>query len=299
IKNDLQKLKGKDIGENVALVSNATTIAPGMYNLDPVTLACMDKNNRETHIYYLKHTMEQDDILREIVEQAKSLNPLDSASYSTGRTFTLVGNAYPLTRITTTNEALLKEPIPLEIVAQEPVVTKVYTRRPKVPKTIGSNSKPKIAKSMISNKTEPDTSSGSNTSVAPSSSSLVNLSDIGGFSLDKRREEKLTFYNRCTRKIIETIHADFDELTTMASKQLGSRPRLQLMTPTTYSSGLVSNPIPQQPCNPPKRDDWNFLFQPMFDEYFNPLTIVVSPVLVTHAPGAINLAYSPVSMSID
>ncbi|GKF27152.1 integrase, catalytic region, zinc finger, CCHC-type containing protein [Tanacetum coccineum] len=63
--------------------------------------------------------------------------------------------------------------------------------------------------------------------------------------------------------------------------------------------GLVSNPIPQQPCNPPKRDDWNFLFQPMFDEYFNPLTIVVSPVLVTHAPGAINLAYSPVSMSID
>ncbi|GKB48612.1 retrovirus-related pol polyprotein from transposon TNT 1-94 [Tanacetum coccineum] len=36
----------------------------------------------ETHIYYLKHTMEQAAILREIVEQAKSLNPLDSASYS-------------------------------------------------------------------------------------------------------------------------------------------------------------------------------------------------------------------------
>ncbi|GJY43252.1 hypothetical protein Tco_0431465 [Tanacetum coccineum] len=50
--------------------------------LDPVTLAPKDKNNRETHIYYLKHTMEQAAILREIVEQAKSLNPLDSASYS-------------------------------------------------------------------------------------------------------------------------------------------------------------------------------------------------------------------------
>ncbi|GKD71188.1 retrovirus-related pol polyprotein from transposon TNT 1-94 [Tanacetum coccineum] len=53
-----------------------------MYKLDPVTLAPKDKNNRETHIFYLKHTMEQPAILREIVEQAKSLNPLDSASYS-------------------------------------------------------------------------------------------------------------------------------------------------------------------------------------------------------------------------
>ncbi|GJR33715.1 retrovirus-related pol polyprotein from transposon TNT 1-94 [Tanacetum coccineum] len=53
-----------------------------MYKLDPVTLALKDKNNWETYIYYLKHTIEQDSILREIVEQAKSLNPLDSASYS-------------------------------------------------------------------------------------------------------------------------------------------------------------------------------------------------------------------------
>ncbi|GJT34657.1 hypothetical protein Tco_0925076 [Tanacetum coccineum] len=63
-------------------MSNTTTIAPGMYKLDPITLAPKDKNNRKTHIYYLKHTMEQAAILREIVEQAKSLNPLDSASYS-------------------------------------------------------------------------------------------------------------------------------------------------------------------------------------------------------------------------
>ncbi|GJW26804.1 putative reverse transcriptase domain-containing protein [Tanacetum coccineum] len=84
------------------------------------------------------------------------------------RTFTLVENACPLTRITITNKVPLREPIPLEVTTQESVVTKVYTRRPKVPKTNGSNSKPKIAKSMISNKTEPGTSRGSNTSVAPS-----------------------------------------------------------------------------------------------------------------------------------
>nr|GEV71695.1 hypothetical protein [Tanacetum cinerariifolium] len=76
-------IKRKDIVNNAAQVSNETTIALGMYKLDPVTLAPNDKNNRKTHIYYLKHTMEQAAILREIVKQAKSLNPLDSASYST------------------------------------------------------------------------------------------------------------------------------------------------------------------------------------------------------------------------
>ncbi|GKB15412.1 hypothetical protein Tco_0849335 [Tanacetum coccineum] len=53
-----------------------------MYKLDRVTLALKDKNNRETQIYYLKYTMEQAAILREIVEHAYSLNSLDSASYS-------------------------------------------------------------------------------------------------------------------------------------------------------------------------------------------------------------------------
>ncbi|GJS91870.1 retrovirus-related pol polyprotein from transposon TNT 1-94 [Tanacetum coccineum] len=71
------------------------------------------------------------------------------------------------------------------------------------------------------------------------------------------------------------------------------------MTPATSSSGLVTNPIPQQPYNPPPRDDWDHLFQPMFYEYFNPPTIVVSPVLVVTAPRAVDLADSHVSTSID
>nr|GEX02843.1 hypothetical protein [Tanacetum cinerariifolium] len=68
LKNDLTKIKGKDIVDNASQVSNATTIALGMYKLDPVTLASKDKNNRETHIYYLKHTMKQAAIFREIVK---------------------------------------------------------------------------------------------------------------------------------------------------------------------------------------------------------------------------------------
>ncbi|GJY11553.1 retrovirus-related pol polyprotein from transposon TNT 1-94 [Tanacetum coccineum] len=78
-----------------------------------------------------------------------------------------------------------------------------------------------------------------------------------------------------------------------------SGPGLQFMTPTTSSSGLVPNPIPQQLCNPPTRNDWDRLFQPMFDEYFNPPSSVVSPVQVAATPRAIDIADSPMSTSID
>ncbi|GKE31382.1 retrovirus-related pol polyprotein from transposon TNT 1-94, partial [Tanacetum coccineum] len=101
-------------------------------------------------------------------------------------------------------------------------------------------------------------------------------------------------YNRRTRLIIETIYVTFDELTVMASKQFSSGPGLHSMTPATSSSGLVSNPVSQQPCIPPIRDDWDRLFQPMFNEYFNPLTIAVSPVQEVAAPRAEVLAKSHV-----
>nr|GEX59662.1 reverse transcriptase domain-containing protein [Tanacetum cinerariifolium] len=131
--------------------------------VDPMILAPKAKHNRDTHIYYLKHTIEQAAILREIVKRTKSLYPLDSASYSA-------------CQITTTKKVPIRTPISLAVDTQ-PVVTKVYTRKPKVPKVTDSKSKPKIAKSMISNKSKPSTSRGSNTSVAPSSS-LFNLSTV-------------------------------------------------------------------------------------------------------------------------
>ncbi|GJY37656.1 retrovirus-related pol polyprotein from transposon TNT 1-94 [Tanacetum coccineum] len=106
-------------------------------------------------------------------------------------------------------------------------------------------------------------------------------------------------YNRRTRIIIETIHVTFDELTAMASEQFSSRLGLQGMTPATSSTGLGSNLVSQQPCMPPIRDDWDRLFQPMFDEYFNLPPITVSPVQEAAAPRAEVLADSPVSTSND
>ncbi|GJY32312.1 integrase, catalytic region, zinc finger, CCHC-type containing protein [Tanacetum coccineum] len=78
-----------------------------------------------------------------------------------------------------------------------------------------------------------------------------------------------------------------------------SGPGLQYMTPTTSSSGLIPNPVSQQPCIPPNRDDWDHLFQPMFDDYFTPLPNVVSQVQEVVALRAVDLADSLVSTSID
>ncbi|GJW17508.1 retrovirus-related pol polyprotein from transposon TNT 1-94 [Tanacetum coccineum] len=75
-------------------------------------------------------------------------------------------------------------------------------------------------------------------------------------------------YNRRTRKIIKTIHVTFDELIAMASKQFGSGPGLQVLTPATSCSRLVPNIIPEQPCNPQKRAELGYLFQPYSFEYF-------------------------------
>nr|GEW37647.1 hypothetical protein [Tanacetum cinerariifolium] len=52
-------------------------------------------------------------------------------------------------------------------------------------------------------------------------------------------------------------------------------------------------------CDPPNRDDWDRLFQPMFHEYFNPSTITVSPVPVAVEQRAVDIADSHVSTSID
>ncbi|GJX20861.1 retrovirus-related pol polyprotein from transposon TNT 1-94 [Tanacetum coccineum] len=67
----------------------------------------------------------------------------------TGRTFTIVGNACPLTRITTTAEVPLKKPTALECDTSKPVVTLVYSRKPRKSKTNVPVSKPKIIKSVV------------------------------------------------------------------------------------------------------------------------------------------------------
>ncbi|GJV91195.1 retrovirus-related pol polyprotein from transposon TNT 1-94 [Tanacetum coccineum] len=73
--------------------------------------------------------------------------------------------------------------------------------------------------------------------------------DIGIFIGYAPTKKAFRIYNRRTRRIIETFHVDFDELTAMASEYSSSGPTLHEMTPTTISSGLVPNPPPSTPVD--------------------------------------------------
>nr|GFB21603.1 hypothetical protein [Tanacetum cinerariifolium] len=75
LKDNLRKLKRK------AVVDDAFTshlIDPEMLKVDVTPLAPKLLNNRKTYSDYVRHTQEQATILREVVEQGKSLNPLNS-----------------------------------------------------------------------------------------------------------------------------------------------------------------------------------------------------------------------------
>nr|GEU61518.1 hypothetical protein [Tanacetum cinerariifolium] len=102
-------------------------------------------------------------------------------------------------------------------------------------------------------------------------------------------------YNRRTRRIIETIHVDFDELTAMASEQSSSRPILHEMTPATISLGLVPNPTSSTPFVPPLRTDWDMMFQPLFDELLTPPPTVDHPAPKVNALIAEVVSLEPVA----
>ncbi|GJX83933.1 hypothetical protein Tco_0333414, partial [Tanacetum coccineum] len=268
LKDELRKLKGKGLADNVF---SKHTIDPEMLKIDVEYLNPRLLNNRSAHSNYLKHTQEEAAILREIVEQGKSQNPLHesldsalkpstSASGSqpsgnlkkdkiqrtpsrtqknkveahprtvksslknknsvvepkgtanvqhsklnansellcvkyngymlsdnhylytwrpTGPTFTIVGNACPLTRITTTAKVPLRKLTTLESDTPKPVVTLVYSKKPKISKTNVPVSKPKNIKSLSAKKKEPGKSWG------------FIVSDVPSFSLDECRSSKL------------------------------------------------------------------------------------------------------------
>nr|GEV41835.1 hypothetical protein [Tanacetum cinerariifolium] len=96
-------------------------------------------------------------------------------------------------------------------------------------------------------------------------------------------------------KIVESKNANHSE----PNHTWGSNTTDIPSSSSLIMTGLVPNTILQQPCIPLNRDGWDHLFQPMFDEYFNPPTISVSLVPVAAAPRAVDLADSPVSTSID
>ncbi|GJY48190.1 retrovirus-related pol polyprotein from transposon TNT 1-94 [Tanacetum coccineum] len=130
--------------------------------------------------------------------------------------------------------------------------------------------------------------------------------DVGIFIGYAPTKKAFLIYNRRTRRIIETSHVDFDELTVMASEHSSLEPALHEMTPATISSGLVPNPPPSTPFVPPSRTDWDLLFQPLFDELLNPPSSVDCPapevialIVEVVAPEPAASTTSPSSTTVD
>nr|GEY17960.1 retrovirus-related Pol polyprotein from transposon TNT 1-94 [Tanacetum cinerariifolium] len=109
-----------------------------------------------------------------------------------------------------------------------------------------------------------------------------------------------------TIRIIKTIHVKFDELTAMASEQSSSGPALHEMTPATINSGLVPKPTSSTLFVPLSRNDWDLLFQPLFDELLTPppsvdpsAPAVIAPIAKVIAPELAKSTGSHSSTTVD
>nr|GEZ63855.1 hypothetical protein [Tanacetum cinerariifolium] len=92
----------------------------------------------------------------------------------------------------------------------------------------------------------------------------------------------------------------------MASEQSNSGPALHEMTHATFSSGLVPKPTSSTPFVPPSINDWDLLFQPLFDELLTPSAsvnpsslAVIAPIAKVIAPEHAESTGSPSLTTVD
>ncbi|GJY80285.1 hypothetical protein Tco_0493036 [Tanacetum coccineum] len=391
LKNDLRKLKGKEIVENVIHTPSVTTIAPGIFKLILVPLPPRLLQNRDVHIDYLRHTQEQANTLWELVEHAKAKQPLDRELDFASKSRKLgvkcstsnCGSKPPGNkrndRISQTPSRNKKNKV-VQIVLWylDSGCSKHMTRNRSqlmnfVSKFLGTVKfgNDQIARIMgygdyqlgnivisrvyyveglghnlfyVGQFCDADLEvafwkntcfirnlEGVDLLLGSRDTNLYTISLDGMLKssliclLSKASKTKSWLWHRrlshlnfacalgkskrsshqpkaedTNQEKLYLLHMDLCGPMRVASiNGKSSKPELQYMTPATSSTGLVLKPVSQQPCIPPNRNDWDHLFQPMFDEYYNPLTIVVSPVQEVAAPRAEVLADSPVSTSID
>nr|GEV44246.1 retrovirus-related Pol polyprotein from transposon TNT 1-94 [Tanacetum cinerariifolium] len=217
--------------------------------------------------------------------------------------------------ITTTTEVPSRKPIALETDTPKPVVTLVYSRKPRKSKTTNPDSKSKVIKSVSTNIKEPSKCWGSIVSNVPSSSLDEyrvyyveglghNLFSVGQFydsNLEVAIEGSLlltgsqgnNMYTLSLGDMMASSLIYFDELTAMGSEHGSLGPVLHEMIPATISSGLMPNHYPLTSFVPLSRTDWDLLFQPLFNELLNP------PPSVDHsAPEVITLIAEVVALKL-
>nr|GEZ87793.1 hypothetical protein [Tanacetum cinerariifolium] len=246
-----------------------------MLKIDMEPLAPKLLNNRTTHSNYLRHTQKQAAILKEVLEQGKSKNPLDNSLDSACVDLPTGSRGNSLYTLSL-GDMMASSPICLLSKASK---TKSWLWHRRLSHlnfgAINHSARHGLVRGLLKLKFKKD--------------NLCSACEMGKSkkkphkpkSEDTNQEKLyLLHMNLCgpmhvasvngKKRIIETIHVDFDELTVMASKHSSLEPALHEMTPATISPGLVPNPSPLTSFVSPLRTDWDILFQPLFDELLNP-----------------------------
>ncbi|GJX34734.1 retrovirus-related pol polyprotein from transposon TNT 1-94 [Tanacetum coccineum] len=123
---------------------------------------------------------------------------------------------------------------------------------------------------------------------------LQPTADIGIFIGYAPSRKGYRIYNKQTRRIMETIHVQLDELTEqMAPVQLSTGPAPTFLTHEQISSSLVPNPVPAALMYPPQIKIWRFysnqckyLEPPRVERPVSPAPAVQVPVNSTGAPSS-------------
>nr|GEU75560.1 hypothetical protein [Tanacetum cinerariifolium] len=274
LKNKLRKLKGKTVIDSVVSKPHATTIAPGMFKLDLEPLALKVLKNKDAHLNYIKHFREHADTLREIVKSARALSPLDSnldsaCKFTATKVVPLKETTTKLVLTPTQGIKVvqivmwyLDSRCSKHITGNRSQLTNFVNKflgtvkfgNDQIAKIIDNGTKfvnqtlrSYYEDAGISHETSMTRISQLNGVVKRQNRTLVEVAciiedlgklkpkvDVGIFIGYAPAKKAYRIYNRRTRRIMETIHVDFDELTTMASKQSSSGSTLHEMTPGTH-----------------------------------------------------------------
>nr|GEX47491.1 retrovirus-related Pol polyprotein from transposon TNT 1-94 [Tanacetum cinerariifolium] len=324
LRDELRKLKGKAIVDNTV---TTYTIDPEMFKVDVEPLH--SKLNANSKLICVKcngcmlsdnHDLCVPNVINDVNARAKSKSVKKLSKRKVWKPTSKV--------ITTTSVVPSRKPIAIETDTPKPVVTLVYSRKPRKSKTTDPISKSKVIKYVSASKKEPTKSWGSIASNVPSSSidecrlpklfygtvkfgndhvakimgygdyqivnvtilRVYNVKGLGHnlFSVGQFCDSNLEVAFRQHTCYIHNLE-DFDELTAMASEHSSSEPTLYEITPATISSGFMPNPSPSTSFVPPSRTDWDLFC-------FGPTASTGSPSPTTinqDAPSPINTQTTP------
>ncbi|GJV36814.1 retrovirus-related pol polyprotein from transposon TNT 1-94 [Tanacetum coccineum] len=298
-----------------------------MLDMQPLSLKL--RKNREAHVDYLKQTKEHADTLRAIVKQAKALKPLDNTEelvavtpmnknrqVSVEKTSNTSANTIQKQVDAYNNQNTNRSSLPSTGVKSSTNVSGSHprsnTRNNRISRTSSSNVKNKkvevYPRNVKSNLKKTNHVSVCNENVKHgmlNANSEYVCSTCNECLFYANHDMCVVDYlndvnPRARAKSVKSIKNNEWKPTDL--KYLHVFGALCYLTNDTEDLGKLKpkvDIVSSTPYVPPSKKDWDILFQPMFDEYFQPPLSVVSLVSSADAPIPSDTTGTPLSTTID